>query len=103
MPARRSQLGLLPPALITCAEIDPFRDEAVDYALYCFAPEFPPSCMCFRAPVTDSIRCCRIGRLRAVVRAARARPAGASGSSTRAARDLSLYCEHPSRRNNLLS
>jgi len=33
VPARRDQLGGLPPALITCAEIDPFRDEAVDYAL----------------------------------------------------------------------
>ena len=33
VPARRAQLRGLPPALITCAEIDPFRDEAVDYAL----------------------------------------------------------------------
>jgi acetyl esterase len=33
VPARRNQLRGLPPALITCAEIDPFRDEAVDYAL----------------------------------------------------------------------
>jgi acetyl esterase/lipase len=33
VPARRVQLGGLPPALITCSEIDPFRDEAVDYAL----------------------------------------------------------------------
>ncbi|OBF59992.1 alpha/beta hydrolase [Mycobacterium sp. 852002-50816_SCH5313054-b] len=32
-PARRGEFGGLPPALITCAEIDPFRDEAVDYAL----------------------------------------------------------------------
>jgi acetyl esterase len=33
VPTRRNQLGGLPPALITCAEIDPFRDEAIDYAL----------------------------------------------------------------------
>jgi acetyl esterase/lipase len=33
VPARRGQFGGLPPALITCAEIDPFRDEAVDYAV----------------------------------------------------------------------
>jgi acetyl esterase len=26
-------LSVLPTALITCAEIDPFRDEAIDYAL----------------------------------------------------------------------
>ncbi|ORW84532.1 alpha/beta hydrolase [Mycobacterium sp. IEC1808] len=33
VPARRGEFRGLPPALITCAEIDPFRDEAVDYAL----------------------------------------------------------------------
>jgi acetyl esterase len=33
VPARRDGLAGLPTALITCAEIDPFRDEAVDYAL----------------------------------------------------------------------
>ena len=33
VPARRDELRGLPPALITCAEIDPFRDEAVEYAL----------------------------------------------------------------------
>jgi acetyl esterase len=32
VPARRSRLEGLPSALITCAEIDPFRDEAIDYA-----------------------------------------------------------------------
>uniref|UniRef100_UPI00373FCE44 alpha/beta hydrolase n=1 Tax=Mycobacterium avium TaxID=1764 RepID=UPI00373FCE44 len=32
VPARRPELAGLPPALITCAEIDPFRDEAIDYA-----------------------------------------------------------------------
>ncbi len=32
VPARRNAAGGLAPALITCAEIDPFRDEAVDYA-----------------------------------------------------------------------
>jgi acetyl esterase len=33
VPARHHQLDGLPSALITCAEIDPFRDEAVEYAL----------------------------------------------------------------------
>jgi acetyl esterase len=33
VPARRCRLEGLPSALITCAEIDPFRDEAVEYAL----------------------------------------------------------------------
>jgi acetyl esterase len=32
VPARRIELRGLPTALITCAEIDPFRDEAIDYA-----------------------------------------------------------------------
>lgn len=33
VPARRAELRGLPPTLLTCAEIDPFRDEAIDYAL----------------------------------------------------------------------
>lgn len=33
VPARRTEFARLAPALITCAEIDPFRDEAIDYAL----------------------------------------------------------------------
>ena len=33
VPARRNGFKGLAPALITCAEIDPFRDEAIDYAL----------------------------------------------------------------------
>lgn len=33
VPARRPEFAGLAPALITCAEIDPFRDEAIDYAL----------------------------------------------------------------------
>ena len=32
-PARAEELAGLAPALITCAELDPLRDEAVDYAL----------------------------------------------------------------------
>lgn len=32
VPARRTELDGLPTALVTCAEIDPFRDEAVEYA-----------------------------------------------------------------------
>ncbi|QLL09936.1 alpha/beta hydrolase [Mycobacterium vicinigordonae] len=33
VPARRDELSGLATALVTCAEVDPFRDEAVDYAL----------------------------------------------------------------------
>lgn len=33
VPARIYELDLLPPTLITCSELDPLRDEAVDYAL----------------------------------------------------------------------
>lgn len=33
VPGRRSRLSGFAPAFITCAEIDPFRDEAVEYAL----------------------------------------------------------------------
>src|SRR6201993_2786250 len=33
VPARHHHFDGLPGALITCAEVDPFRDEAVDYAL----------------------------------------------------------------------
>ncbi|OBK22191.1 alpha/beta hydrolase [Mycobacterium asiaticum] len=33
VPSRRAQLAGLPATLITCAEVDPFRDEAVEYAL----------------------------------------------------------------------
>ncbi|OBA61279.1 alpha/beta hydrolase [Mycobacterium sp. 1100029.7] len=33
VPARRAELGGVPTTLITCAEIDPFRDEAIEYAL----------------------------------------------------------------------
>lgn len=33
VPARTTDLSGVPPTLITCAEVDPFRDEAVEYAL----------------------------------------------------------------------
>jgi acetyl esterase len=33
VPGRVEELSGLPPALITCSELDPLRDEAVDYAL----------------------------------------------------------------------
>jgi acetyl esterase/lipase len=33
VPARREQLHDLPAAMITCSDIDPLRDEALDYAL----------------------------------------------------------------------
>lgn len=33
VPARRNQLAGLPTALITCAEVDPLRDGAIEYAL----------------------------------------------------------------------
>ncbi|BBZ11183.1 alpha/beta hydrolase [Mycobacterium branderi] len=32
VPARQNELGGLPPAFITCSEVDPLRDEALDYA-----------------------------------------------------------------------
>ncbi len=32
-PARRAELSGLPSALITCSELDPLRDEAIDYAV----------------------------------------------------------------------
>jgi acetyl esterase len=32
VPSRRTELHGLPTALITCAEVDPFRDEAIEYA-----------------------------------------------------------------------
>ncbi|OAN39737.1 alpha/beta hydrolase [Mycolicibacterium iranicum] len=33
VPARAGELSTLPAALITCSELDPLRDEAIDYAL----------------------------------------------------------------------
>jgi acetyl esterase/lipase len=33
VPARRNQLRGLPTTFITCSDIDPLRDEALDYAL----------------------------------------------------------------------
>ena len=33
LPGPADRFDCLPPTLITCAEVDPFRDEAVDYAL----------------------------------------------------------------------
>ncbi|KWX65866.1 alpha/beta hydrolase [Mycobacterium sp. NAZ190054] len=33
VPARTEDLSALPPTLITCSELDPLRDEAIDYAL----------------------------------------------------------------------
>jgi acetyl esterase/lipase len=60
VPARRAQLLGLPPALITCAEIDPFRDEAVDYALQLLRAGvsaelhvFPRSCHGFDSLLPD--------------------------------------------------
>jgi acetyl esterase len=60
VPARRSELRGLPPALITCAEVDPFRDEAVEYALRllrCGVPTelhvFPGACHGFDSLLPD--------------------------------------------------
>ncbi|ORB32584.1 alpha/beta hydrolase [Mycolicibacterium parafortuitum] len=33
VPSRITEMASLPPALITCSELDPLRDEAIDYAL----------------------------------------------------------------------
>jgi acetyl esterase/lipase len=61
VPARRGEFGGLPPALITCAEIDPFRDEAVDYALQLLRAGvsaelhvFPRACHGFDSLLPDS-------------------------------------------------
>ena len=62
VPARRAELSGLPTALITCAEIDPFRDEAIDYALQLLRAGVSTELHVFGAPATDSIRCCPIGR-----------------------------------------
>jgi acetyl esterase len=60
VPARRNQLRGLAPALITCAEIDPFRDEAVDYALQLLRAKvstelhvFPRTCHGFDSLLPD--------------------------------------------------
>lgn len=60
VPARRGQFRGLAPALITCAEVDPFRDEAVDYALQLLRAGvsaelhvFPHSCHGFDSLLPD--------------------------------------------------
>jgi len=60
VPARRDRFDGLPPALISCAEIDPFRDEAVDYALQLLRAGvsaelhvFPRTCHGFDSLVPD--------------------------------------------------
>jgi len=64
VPARRCELTGVAGALITCSELDPLRDEAVDYALRLMragvATEW--SCMSFRAPVTASTHWPPLGR-----------------------------------------
>ena len=61
VPARQRQLAGLPPALITCVEVDPFRDEAVDYALRLLRAGvstelhvFPRACHGFDSLLPDS-------------------------------------------------
>jgi acetyl esterase len=60
VPARCSQLAGVPPAFITCSEVDPLRDEALDYAqrLLCagIATElhvFPGTCHGFDSLLPD--------------------------------------------------
>ena len=41
MPARRPHLGGLAATMITCSELDPLRDEALDYATRLMAADVP--------------------------------------------------------------
>ena len=61
-PGRITELSGVASALITCSELDPLRDEAVDYAQRLMGPVSPPNYMCFPAPATGSTRCFPIGK-----------------------------------------
>ncbi len=61
VPARRNQLARLPSAFITCSEVDPLRDEALDYAARLLQARvatelhvFPGTCHGFDSLLPDS-------------------------------------------------
>ena len=66
-PGRADDVAGLPATLITCSELDPLRDEAIDYAL---------RLMCSPAPATDSTPWSPIGRPASGCSRSRVQPCG---------------------------
>lgn len=62
VPARADELAGIARTLITCSELDPLRDEAVDYALRLMWAGVATELHVFPAPATGSTLCFRSGR-----------------------------------------
>ena len=62
VPARADELAGIASTLITCSELDPLRDEAVDYALRLMWAGVATELHVFPAPATGSTLCFRTGR-----------------------------------------